>query len=102
MTVLCNCEEVSKDEIRGALRKGARTFDDLKRLTRCGMGPCQAKTCFYAIADFVYQEAGIPLEEFPPMRARAPLHPMRISSLVPSHEEVPLMSLLELIGEEDE
>ena len=44
-TIVCRCEEITVADIEDAVTQGAETFDDVKRLTRSGMGPCQAKTC---------------------------------------------------------
>jgi NAD(P)H-nitrite reductase large subunit len=43
--VLCRCEEVTKGEIRRAVYDGARTFGEVKRRLRTGMGLCQGRTC---------------------------------------------------------
>ena len=44
-TIICRCEDVTWGEIRKQLDKGYTTLDEIKRITRAGMGPCQGKTC---------------------------------------------------------
>ncbi|MDM0033989.1 NAD(P)/FAD-dependent oxidoreductase [Variovorax sp. J22P271] len=44
-TVVCRCEDVTRAEIDAAARDGARDLNQLKAWTRCGMGPCQGRTC---------------------------------------------------------
>jgi NADPH-dependent 2,4-dienoyl-CoA reductase/sulfur reductase-like enzyme len=44
-TVVCRCEDVTRAEIDAAARDGARDMNQLKAWTRCGMGPCQGRTC---------------------------------------------------------
>jgi NADPH-dependent 2,4-dienoyl-CoA reductase/sulfur reductase-like enzyme/Fe-S-cluster-containing hydrogenase component 2/bacterioferritin-associated ferredoxin len=43
--VVCRCERVSAGEIRAAIRSGVRDLNQLKALTRTGMGACGSKTC---------------------------------------------------------
>lgn len=43
--IVCRCERVSAGEIRAAIRSGVRDLNQLKALTRAGMGACGSKTC---------------------------------------------------------
>jgi L-2-hydroxyglutarate oxidase LhgO len=45
--MVCRCEHVTRAEVLAALRSplGPRTFDAIKRRTRCGMGRCQGGFC---------------------------------------------------------
>ncbi|NLJ58841.1 MAG: (2Fe-2S)-binding protein [Tissierellia bacterium] len=44
-TIVCRCSDVTLKEIRKLISQGYTTFEEIKRLTRSGMGPCQGKTC---------------------------------------------------------
>jgi Fe-S-cluster-containing hydrogenase component 2/bacterioferritin-associated ferredoxin len=43
--VICRCERVTAGDIRAAIRAGVRDLNQLKALTRAGMGACGSKTC---------------------------------------------------------
>ena len=43
--IVCRCERVTAGEIRAAIRAGVRDLNQLKALTRSGMGACGSKTC---------------------------------------------------------
>ena len=43
--VICRCEEIEIDEIRKWIAAGYTEFDELKRMLRVGMGPCQGRGC---------------------------------------------------------
>ena len=45
ITILCRCSDVTQARVRELIAQGYTTFDEIKRLTRAGMGPCQGKTC---------------------------------------------------------
>jgi len=47
--MICRCEDVNLQQIHDKLEAGYTTFEDLKRLLRVGMGPCQANTCGHLI-----------------------------------------------------
>ncbi|MGD9361966.1 MAG: FAD-dependent oxidoreductase, partial [Desulfobacterales bacterium] len=56
--IVCRCERVSAGEIRAAVRGGIRDLNQLKALTRAGMGACGSKTCRPMIWR-IFQEEGI-------------------------------------------
>jgi sarcosine oxidase subunit alpha len=58
--VICRCERVTAGEIRAAIREGVRDLNQLKAMTRAGMGSCGAKTCRLMIWR-IFQEEGIDL-----------------------------------------
>ena len=44
-TIICRCSDVSLSDIRKLIAEGYTSLDEIKRITRIGMGPCQGKTC---------------------------------------------------------
>jgi NADPH-dependent 2,4-dienoyl-CoA reductase/sulfur reductase-like enzyme/Fe-S-cluster-containing hydrogenase component 2/bacterioferritin-associated ferredoxin len=60
--MVCRCERVTAGEIRAAIRAGVRDINQLKAMTRAGMGACGAKTCRPMIWR-IFQEEGIDLGE---------------------------------------
>jgi len=80
-TIICSCEEITLGEIETAIQSGAHTFDDIKRLTRCGMGPCQAKICSSMVRKVISQSLDRPLGKVKLPRMRMPLKLTRIGVL---------------------
>ena len=56
--IVCRCERVSLSEIRKWIKAGVRDFNELKALTRIGMGACGGKTCTPLIYK-IFKEEGI-------------------------------------------
>jgi NADPH-dependent 2,4-dienoyl-CoA reductase/sulfur reductase-like enzyme/NAD-dependent dihydropyrimidine dehydrogenase PreA subunit len=56
--IICRCERITAGEIRAAIRTGVRDINQLKALTRAGMGACGSKTCRPMIWR-IFQEEGI-------------------------------------------
>lgn len=73
--LVCRCEEVTEEEIRKAIREGARTITGIKRRTRMGMGLCQGKTCQKLVARILAEETGQKIEEIEPATDRPPIRP---------------------------
>jgi sarcosine oxidase, subunit alpha len=44
-TIICRCERVTAAEIRALIRKGYRDVNEIKAVTRAGMGACGSRTC---------------------------------------------------------
>ena len=80
-TILCRCEEVRVSEIEMALAQGAETFDDVKRLTRAGMGLCQGKICCPIISELIGTIKGKDISDIPVPRLRMPLRPIMMGVL---------------------
>jgi bacterioferritin-associated ferredoxin len=59
--IVCRCERVTAGEIRAVIRSGMRDLNQIKALTRAGMGACGSKTCRPMIWR-IFQEEGIDLK----------------------------------------
>lgn len=60
--IVCRCERVTAGEIRDLIRKGYRDLNEIKAVTRAGMGACGGKTCTNLILR-LFREEGVPLNE---------------------------------------
>ena len=47
--ILCQCEGITEEAVREAIRRGATTVDGVKRRVGSGMGRCQGSRCSWAI-----------------------------------------------------
>ncbi|MDR1471286.1 MAG: (2Fe-2S)-binding protein [Synergistaceae bacterium] len=78
-SIVCRCEEVAMSEVRKWIAGGYDTPDELKRLLRVGMGPCQGRGCREIILREISSMTGVPVSEIPPGRIRPPAKPVKIS-----------------------
>jgi NAD(P)H-nitrite reductase large subunit len=79
--IICRCEEVSQGEIEEAISLGLTRMDEVKRLTRAGMGLCQGKTCGRLVMGILALETKKPLEEVKPSTFRPPTRVMPLGVL---------------------
>jgi len=57
--IVCRCERVTAGEIRALIRQGCRDINEIKAVSRAGMGACGAKTCT-ALIHRLFREEGVP------------------------------------------
>ena len=76
--VICRCEEITRGEIKNAIRNGIQTLNGVKRITRAGMGLCQGQTCQQLVARILTEELGLSAAEIDPTTARGPVRPLRL------------------------
>ena len=75
--VVCRCEEITLKEIREWITRGYDTFDELKRLLRVGMGPCQGRGCRDIILREISRQTGVPVADIPSGTIRSPVKPIK-------------------------
>jgi len=54
--MVCLCERVTVGQVRALIRKGISDLNQIKAITRAGMGPCGAKTCEVLIKGLLREE----------------------------------------------
>ncbi|SVA36231.1 uncharacterized protein METZ01_LOCUS89085 [marine metagenome] len=90
-TIVCRCEDVFRSEIDEAIESGARDLNQLKAWTRCGMGPCQGRTCSEAIEAILASKVGS-RELAGQWTGRTPLRPVPIEQIIGkyTYEDIPI------------
>jgi thioredoxin reductase len=104
---ICQCEEVTRRELVDVkpprylkwespqmeartldtmLRDGPVNQDQIKRLTRAGMGPCQSRRCREQVGLLLAQAAGTSIDRIPLPSFRPPIRPLPMNVLWPTDE----------------
>ena len=85
--IVCRCESVNFGQIQSTIRRsGAQTVNQVKKLTRAGMGLCQGRTCAQTVANILVKEAGIPVGS-EAYRSRPPVRNISIATLAASADQ---------------
>lgn len=70
--IVCRCEEITAAEIEKAIKNGASNLNEIKRVTRAGMGLCQGRSCGQHLQKIATQQgldnSLLFLSERPPVR----------------------------------
>ena len=85
--IICRCEWVRLGNLKQTIRQsGVTTVNQLKKLTRAGMGLCQGRTCAKSVERILEIEARIPMgtEPYP---SRPPVRNISIASLAAAADE---------------
>ncbi len=62
--LICECELVPRRRVEDAIRRrGTTDLDDIRRLLRLGMGPCQGGFCIYRVTGILHGFDGIDTAE---------------------------------------
>lgn len=80
-TMVCRCEEITLGEIREYIREGYTHIDEIKRISRCGMGPCQGKTCRQLLMQELSRATGVKMEDVDMPTFRPPTKPINLGKL---------------------
>ena len=84
---VCRCEEITMDEIHEWIDRGYDTVEELKRVLRVGMGPCQGRGCQDIIMREIAKKTGKPITEVEPARGRPPVKPVKLGLLADGGEK---------------
>jgi len=87
--IVCRCERVTAGEIRARIRSGFRDMNQIKAVTRAGMGACGGKTC-NPLIQRIFREEGIAPDDIVPSVPR------------PLFVEVPLRAFAGKVQDEGE
>ncbi|MCK4679520.1 (2Fe-2S)-binding protein [bacterium] len=79
--IICRCEDVTYGEIVDVIDEGLTTTEEIKRVLRCGMGPCQGRTCSRLIARIIAEKTGAKVADVPYPTVRPPSRPVEIGAL---------------------
>ena len=86
-TIVCRCEEITLGEIKAALHDGITDMNEVKRMTRMGMGSCQGRMCAPALQEIIAREHGLVPAEIGPLNPRPPIKPVPIVAMA-GHTEL--------------
>jgi bacterioferritin-associated ferredoxin len=85
--IICRCECVSFGKIKSSIQhSGAQTVNQVKKLTRAGMGMCQGRTCAKVVESILTAEGNSP-PGIEPYQARPPVRGLPIATLADTADQ---------------
>ncbi|WP_313163035.1 (2Fe-2S)-binding protein [Sedimentibacter sp.] len=78
---LCRCENFTLKELHDLLDSGITSMEEIKRLSRGTMGPCQGKTCRDLIAKEIACYLNKDMSEIDMPTYRAPVKPVKLGEI---------------------
>ena len=80
-TVVCRCENITVGDLRRVVKEGVRELNEVKIITRAGMGPCQGRMCGPAMAEVLSGELGFSPDRTGLLNIRPPVKPVPIAEI---------------------
>jgi len=85
-TIVCRCSDVTLKELRDKIEEGYTNPDELKRVLRIGMGPCQGRTCGMIVLRELANYTGKSMGEIKSFTARPPVLGVKIEDIAKALE----------------
>ena len=86
-TIICRCSDVTLKEVRDLIKQGYTTYDEIKRITRIGMGPCQGKTCGQLVLREISAATGKSIKELKIHMNRPPVVGVKLDLIAEEAKE---------------
>ena len=89
-TIICRCEELTLGDIKSAIGKGSIEMNELKRMTRMGMGRCQGRMCAPVVQEIIARQTQTPAAEIRYLNQRPPIKlvPIHVLETLPGEFEI--------------
>lgn len=85
-TIICRCSDITLEEVRDLINQGYQTVDEIKRISRLGMGPCGGKTCIPLIMAEIAKARGITMADVEMPTFRPPTKTIKLELLAKAGE----------------
>jgi len=85
--IVCRCEDITLGEIRELIKKGYTTIDEIKRISRCGFGPCQGNTCMQLLITELTSQTGENVKDIKMPTFRPPTRNIELGVLARGEED---------------
>ena len=80
-TVICRCENITVKDIQKMVQEGVSDLNEMKCITRAGMGPCQGRMCGTAMAEVIAWKTKTSPDEAGLMNIRPPIKPIPLGEV---------------------
>ncbi len=80
--IICRCEDVTLQDLHDIMDEGYTTFEDIKRILRVGMGPCQGNSCSLLVQREIAKYVKKPLKEVQIQHTRPLITGVKLKSIV--------------------
>ena len=86
-TIVCRCEDITKDDIIKAIDDGYIDIEELRKILRIGMGPCQGRVCIKLVMKILEKKMCRKISKVPFVKSRPPIVPVSLGTLASGEDE---------------
>lgn len=80
-TIVCRCEDITIADLRDYISQGFTSIDELRRVARIGMGPCQGRTCRHIVISELSRALNQKVEDIKMPVFRPPTRPVPLGTI---------------------
>lgn len=80
-TIVCRCSDITLDQVRDIIASGVTDLQEIKRITRLGMGRCQGKTCMPIVMRELANFTGQEMKDIAPATFRPPVRGIKLGAI---------------------
>ena len=80
--IICRCEDVTLEDVENIMKEGYTSFEEIKRILRVGMGPCQGNTCGQLLQREISKFLKVPINEVETLKVRPLITGVKLKSIV--------------------
>lgn len=80
--IICRCEDLTLAKLHELIKQGYTSVDEIKRISRAGMGPCQGRTCRALIEREIALLTKQAIVDQPPTTFRQPTKPVTFAAIL--------------------
>jgi len=80
--IICRCEDVTLEDVEAIMKEGYTSFEEIKRILRVGMGPCQGNTCGQLLQREIAKYLNIPINDVKTHKVRPLISGVKLKSIV--------------------
>ncbi len=85
--IICRCEDVTLEDLHNLMEEGYTSFEEIKRILRVGMGPCQGNTCGQLVQRELAKFTNTPISEVVTHKVRPLITGVKLKSIVEALED---------------
>ena len=85
--IVCRCEDITEEDVLNAIDAGYTDIEELRKVLRIGMGPCQGRVCIQLVMKILEKKTGKKVSKVSLPTSRPPIVPVSLGTLASDKDE---------------
>ncbi|MCK4364642.1 MAG: (2Fe-2S)-binding protein [Thermoplasmatales archaeon] len=85
--IVCRCEDITEEDVLNAIEEGYTDIEELRKVLRIGMGPCQGRVCIQLVMKLLEKKTGKKVSKASLPTSRPPIVPVSLGTLASDKDE---------------
>lgn len=85
--IVCRCEDITEEDVLNVIDAGYTDIEELRKVLRIGMGPCQGRVCIQLVMKILEKKTGKKVTKVSLPTSRPPIVPVSLGTLASDKDE---------------